>query len=64
MWQLAEAIRGRPSAPAELAAAVTELVASPNMCSKAWITDHYDRYVGGNTALAFRVVAGVVRVDE
>jgi phosphoribosylformylglycinamidine synthase II len=55
---------GRPSAPAELAKAVTELVASPNMCSKSWITDQYDRYVGGNTAMAYPDDAGVVRVDE
>ena len=55
---------GRPSAPAELAAAITELVASPNMCSKSWITNQYDRYVGGNTAMAFPDDAGVVRVDE
>ncbi len=55
---------GRPSSPASLAAAVTELVASPNMCSKAWITNQYDRYVGGNTAMAFPDDAGVVRVDE
>jgi phosphoribosylformylglycinamidine synthase len=55
---------GRPAAPAELAAAVTELIASPNMCSKAWITNQYDRYVGGNTAMAFPDDAGVVRVDE
>ncbi|MFS0718668.1 phosphoribosylformylglycinamidine synthase subunit PurL [Arthrobacter sp. 1P04PC] len=55
---------GRPGAPSELAAAVTELVASPNMCSKAWITNQYDRYVGGNTAMAFPDDAGVVRVDE
>jgi len=55
---------GRPAAPAELAAAVTELVASPNMCDKSWITKQYDRYVGGNTAMAFPDDAGVVRVDE
>lgn len=55
---------GRPAAAAELAAAITELVASPNMCSKAWITNQYDRYVGGNTAMAFPDDAGVVRVDE
>lgn len=55
---------GRPAAPAELAKAVTELVASPNMCSKSWITNQYDRYVGGNTAMAFPDDAGVVRVDE
>ena len=39
-------------------------MASPNMCRKAWITNQYDRYVGGNTALAFPDDAGVVRVDE
>ncbi|OAE00648.1 phosphoribosylformylglycinamidine synthase subunit PurL [Arthrobacter sp. OY3WO11] len=55
---------GRPAAPGELAKAVTELVASPNMCSKDWITNQYDRYVGGNTAMAFPDDAGVVRVDE
>ncbi len=55
---------GRPAGSGELAAAVTELVASPNMCSKAWITNQYDRYVGGNTAMAFPDDAGVVRVDE
>ena len=55
---------GRPSAPADLAAAITELVASPNMCDKSWITKQYDRYVGGNTAMAFPDDAGVVRVDE
>ncbi|BAS14649.1 phosphoribosylformylglycinamidine synthase 2 [Arthrobacter sp. Hiyo8] len=55
---------GRPSTSGELAAAITELIASPNMCSKAWITKQYDRYVGGNTAMAFPDDAGVVRVDE
>lgn len=55
---------GRPSAPADLARAVTELISSPNMCSKAWITKQYDRYVGGNTAMAFPDDAGVIRVDE
>ena len=55
---------GRPTSPASLAAAVTELVASPNMCSKSWITNQYDRYVGGNTSMAFPDDAGVVRVDE
>src|SRR4051794_13642677 len=32
---------GRPSTPDELKAAVVELVASPNMCSKDWITNQY-----------------------
>ncbi|MDO5753669.1 phosphoribosylformylglycinamidine synthase subunit PurL, partial [Arthrobacter sp.] len=55
---------GRPATADELKAAVLELVASPNMCSKDWITNQYDRYVGGNTAMAFPDDAGVIRVDE
>src|SRR5690349_2342045 len=40
------------------------LLGSPNLCDKSWITDQYDRYVLGNTALAMPDDAGVVRVDE
>ncbi len=40
------------------------LVSSPNNASKAWITDQYDRYVRGNTALAMPEDAGVLRIDE
>ncbi len=40
------------------------LLASPNLCDKSWVTDQYDRYVLGNTALAMPDDAGVVRVDE
>ncbi|MEX5256069.1 phosphoribosylformylglycinamidine synthase subunit PurL [Kocuria arenosa] len=54
---------GRPSG-AELKTAVLELMASPNLCAKDWITDQYDRYVQGNTAMAMPDDAGVVRVDE
>ena len=39
-------------------------MASPNMCSKSWITNQYDRYVQGNTALSMPDDGGVVRVDE
>ena len=39
-------------------------MASPNMCSKSWITNQYDRYVQGNTALSMPDDSGVVRVDE
>ncbi|POH59235.1 phosphoribosylformylglycinamidine synthase subunit PurL [Arthrobacter glacialis] len=55
---------GRPATADELQAAVLELIASPNMCSKDWITNQYDRYVGGNTSMAFPDDAGVIRVDE
>ncbi|GAA1771387.1 phosphoribosylformylglycinamidine synthase subunit PurL [Kocuria aegyptia] len=54
---------GRPSG-AELKNAVLELMASPNLCAKDWVTDQYDRYVQGNTAMAMPDDAGVVRVDE
>jgi len=54
---------GRPSG-AELKHAVLELMASPNLCAKSWVTDQYDRYVQGNTAMAMPDDAGVVRVDE
>lgn len=54
----------RPETPDELRATVLALVASPNLASKAWVTDQYDRFVQGNTALAQPDDAGVVRVDE
>jgi phosphoribosylformylglycinamidine synthase len=40
------------------------MAASPNLCSRAWITDQYDRYVRGNTASAQPADAGMVRIDE
>jgi phosphoribosylformylglycinamidine synthase II len=54
----------RPSTPDELRATVLRLAGSPNLASKAWVTDQYDRYVMGNTVLAQPADAGVVRVDE
>ena len=54
----------RPTTPEELREQVLRLVASPNLASKSWVTDQYDRYVQGNTALAQPDDAGVVRVDE
>ncbi|MFI7483877.1 phosphoribosylformylglycinamidine synthase subunit PurL [Kocuria sp. M1R5S2] len=53
----------RPSGH-ELKNAVLELMASPNLCAKDWVTAQYDRYVQGNTAMAMPDDAGVVRVDE
>lgn len=54
----------RPEGAEQLAATLRELVASPNLASAAWVTDQYDRYVGGQTALAMPDDAGVLRVDE
>jgi phosphoribosylformylglycinamidine synthase len=54
----------RPSTADELRATLLRMVAAPNLASKAWVTDQYDRYVLGNTVLAQPEDAGVVRVDE
>ncbi|MDM7990939.1 phosphoribosylformylglycinamidine synthase subunit PurL [Arthrobacter sp. zg-Y877] len=54
----------RPFGSAAVKDAILELMASPNMCDKSWVTNQYDRYVQGNTALAMPDDAGVVRVDE
>lgn len=40
------------------------VVSSPNLANPEWITNQYDRYVMGNTALAFPDDAGMIRVDE
>ena len=54
----------RPETPSELRAEILRMVASPNLASRAWVTDQYDRYVRGNTVAAAPTDAGVVRVDE
>jgi len=54
----------RPSSAEELRETVLRMVASPNLCSKEWVTEQYDRYVQGNTVLAQPEDAGVIRLDE
>jgi len=54
----------RPSTPGELRATVLRMVAGPGLCSRAWVTDQYDRYVRGGTVLAPPSDAGMVRIDE
>ena len=54
----------RPESAEDLKATALRLLASPNLASKAWVTDQYDRFVQGNTALAQPDDGGVVRVDE
>ncbi len=48
----------------ELRELILRMIASPNLCSRAWVTDQYDRYVRGNTVLAQPADAGIVRVAE
>ena len=40
------------------------MVGSPNLCSKRWIVEQYDRIVLGDTVLAWPQDAGVVRLSE
>ena len=54
----------RPATAADLAEQVLAVVADPNQAPAAWVTDQYDRFVRGGTALAQPDDAGVVRVDE
>ncbi|MCU1676005.1 MAG: phosphoribosylformylglycinamidine synthase [Frankiales bacterium] len=54
----------RPASGAELRDTLLQLASSPNLCSRGWVTDQYDRFVLGNTALAQPDDAGVIRLDE
>jgi phosphoribosylformylglycinamidine synthase II len=49
---------------ATLRAQLLQLVGSPNLADKSWVTNQYDYYVMGNTALSFPDDAGMIRVDE
>ena len=40
------------------------VLGSPNLANPEWITNQYDRYVMGNTALSYPDDAGMIRVDE
>jgi len=54
----------RASDPLVLRDQVVALISSPNLANPEWITNQYDRYVMGNTALSFPDDAGMIRVDE
>ncbi|MCW4385537.1 phosphoribosylformylglycinamidine synthase subunit PurL [Salinibacterium sp. SYSU T00001] len=54
----------RASAGSELRTQALALLGSPNLAAKDWVTNQYDRYVGGNTALSFPDDGGMVRIDE
>lgn len=54
----------RPESGIGLRETALRLIASPNQASKEWVTNQYDRFVQGNTALAQPDDGGVVRVDE
>jgi phosphoribosylformylglycinamidine synthase len=54
----------RPMSGDELRQTLLQLVGSPNLASKSWVTDQYDRYVLGNTVLAQPEDSGIVRIAE
>ena len=54
----------RPVTGDELKATLLAMLGSPHLCSRAFITEQYDRYVRGNTVLAENADGGVLRVDE
>ncbi|MET0133185.1 MAG: phosphoribosylformylglycinamidine synthase subunit PurL [Kibdelosporangium sp.] len=53
----------RPST-SELRDLVLRMAGSPNLASRAWVTDQYDRYVRGGTVLAQPSDSGMIRIDE
>ncbi len=54
----------RPKSGNDLRDTLLTLISSPNLADKSFVTDQYDRYVLGNTALAQPENAGIVRIDE
>ncbi|MBE9374767.1 phosphoribosylformylglycinamidine synthase subunit PurL [Saccharopolyspora sp. HNM0983] len=54
----------RPDSPDELRDTLLRMAASPNLCSREWVTSQYDHYVRGNTVLAQPADGGMLRVDE
>jgi phosphoribosylformylglycinamidine synthase II len=54
----------RPSQPDEILSTIVRMAASPNLASRKWVTQQYDRYVRGGTVLAQPSDSGMIRIDE
>ncbi|MGH3992902.1 MAG: AIR synthase-related protein, partial [Pseudonocardiaceae bacterium] len=54
----------RPSTSDELRDTILRMAAAPNLASRQWVTEQYDRYVRGGTVLAQPADAGMIRIDE
>jgi phosphoribosylformylglycinamidine synthase II len=54
----------RPTTASDLKDQIFRLIGSANLADKRWITNQYDTYVLGNTALSFPDDGGMVRIDE
>ncbi|WP_297554582.1 phosphoribosylformylglycinamidine synthase subunit PurL [uncultured Actinomyces sp.] len=53
----------RPASGEEIGEQIKTIITSANGASKKWMTDQFDHYTLGNTAMAAPDDAGVVRVD-
>jgi phosphoribosylformylglycinamidine synthase len=54
----------RPVSGDELRATLLQLVGSPELCSRRWVTEQYDRYVIGGTVLAMPHDGGMIRLGD
>ena len=54
----------RAENPTEVATQLMELISTPNHADKSWVTNQYDKYVMGNTALAMPDDGGMIRISE
>lgn len=54
----------RPRSRDQIAEDIRTMLGSVNQAAKGWMTDQFDRYTLGNTALSAPDDAGVVRVDQ
>ena len=61
---LAAASPAELARPADLRAEILRMAGSPNLASRRWVTEQYDRYVRGGTVLAQPADAGMIRIDE
>ena len=61
-----DALHGNPLPPYPEASKelLLAMISSPNLCSKRWVVEQYDRIVLGDTVLAWPEDAGVVRLSE
>ena len=58
---IGKALPAYPEATEDL---LIEMISSPNLCSRRWVVEQYDRVVMGNSVLAWPEDAGVVRLSE
>ena len=53
-----------PESDSDIKRDFLKLIASPNIADKSWVTSQYDKYVQGNTVLAYPEDSGVIRIDD